>query len=127
MSIDIKELQKQFPLCKFGRCGSRYTAKFTCGFTSIFSVDKYSYDNLKHIYDTNEYVMNFLKANGFIGPAFSPGGTVVHKKLSLYIYVTNLKYQTSPDIKYYDADGLIEMVKRELDIQVSYKPVIGTT
>lgn len=126
MSIDIEELKQLYPHCLFKHLYiNLYRVKFISGFTDTFSISCINHKKFKYIYDTNEYVMNFLKANGFIKLVIK-SGNMLYEKLNFIIYVQYLCYKINNHICY-NADELIEMIKKELDIQTMYKPVIEST
>lgn len=124
MDIDIKELSKQFPLCEFVEFESfndlfGITFKLH-GFTSVYNKYLFVLEKFIYIYNTIDYVIAFLNANNF---KHYMKNMLIHDNIRILFHGC---YQIviDNDSRYVNADELIEIVKKELNIVTSYKPVI---
>lgn len=124
MSVDLEELRKQFPLCDFTKsdvCFDDFYIRFKLHGLFFRSLNNYfSLDNFIHVYNTIDYVMSFLYS---FDCEVKYNIVELCDKVKIYI---GQKYHidVDGDIKDVTADELIEIVKKELSIETSYKPVL---
>lgn len=123
MGFDIEELRKQFPLCEFTKeyqyLGKVLGVNFKLH-KLYFTICGFVLEDFKHVYDTIDYVMSFLKANNFK----TANGFII---LSNHITISvdqGYSIEIDKHVQFVNADELIEIVKKELNIETVYKQVL---
>jgi len=132
--MDLGQLHLLFPLCRF-RKSILYDKQFYVYFDShniriTHLLSTWDIDMFTHIYNTIDYVIQFLKANYFEFHYNSTELLNIITKNNIEIRINangyNINYNSNrlENETELNADELISIIKKELCIETSYKPVL---
>jgi hypothetical protein len=126
--MNLDKLRVLFPRCNFDRSGTHHNIVYIT--FKLYNIEFNSFgtlseNNFKYIYDSIDYVLQFLKKHNFTFQE-ACGNIISSFKNNIIVYFTKYDYyvEISGDRFQVNADELIIMIKKELDIQTSYKPVL---
>jgi len=127
--MDLDQLRLLFPRCNFYRSKIHdeiiYINFNFHGIRFSSTTNMWSENNFKHIYDTVDYVLQFLTENNF--KFQEVGGDITYSsKNNITVYFSTYYYyvEISGNRFQVNADELITMIKKELNIETPYKPVL---
>ena len=127
--MNLNTLRVLFPSCTFHQYDTIYHIYFNfnlyfCPYGITFSNNPFDITMFKNMYETIDYVTSFLKANNFV-PNTKFGNKNSAIKDNITVYFCNYYFiDISGDRQRVDADELISMIKKELNIETLYKPVL---
>ena len=130
MDYSIEELKELFPRWEFKKIYLQPDAvdinNGLCWCYAEKTFIRENIDLMKHIYDTQKYVVEFLKENGFIEKIFDTPGYVEFEKNDITVIIAMYYYLSINDVfnlKESNYDRFMNKLKEILDIESHNKSI----